>query len=74
MMFTQVDGINHVAHTVDGFNIYPAQRYSVVLNANQAVKNYWVRAPMILQHSSNNNNRMSFLLYIHGFADSEVGM
>lgn len=57
LMLTQVDGINHVAHTVDGFEIYPGQRYSVVLNANQAVRNYWIRAPMKLQHSSNNNNR-----------------
>ncbi|KAF5323276.1 hypothetical protein D9619_013491 [Psilocybe cf. subviscida] len=39
----EVDGINHVPHTVDGFDIYVAQRYSVVLNANQPVKNYWIR-------------------------------
>lgn len=53
----KVDGISHVPHTVDGFDIYIGQRYSVVLTANQAVKNYWIRAPMELQHSSDNDNR-----------------
>ncbi|KAF5327067.1 hypothetical protein D9619_004662 [Psilocybe cf. subviscida] len=52
----EVDGINHVPHTVDGFDIYVAQRYSVVLNANQSVANYWIRGPMTLQHSSDNTN------------------
>ncbi|KDR65767.1 hypothetical protein GALMADRAFT_260110 [Galerina marginata CBS 339.88] len=52
----EVDGINHVAHTVGGFDIYVAQRYSVVLDANQPVANYWIRGPMTLQHSSDNNN------------------
>uniref|UniRef100_A0A8H8CKY3 Laccase n=1 Tax=Psilocybe cubensis TaxID=181762 RepID=A0A8H8CKY3_PSICU len=52
----EVDGISHVPHTVGGFDIYVAQRYSVVLNANKPVANYWIRAPMTLQHSSDNEN------------------
>ncbi|KAF8074135.1 laccase [Lyophyllum atratum] len=52
----EVDGINHVPLTVDRLMIYAGQRYSVVLNANQPVKNYWIRAPMTLQHSSDNDN------------------
>ncbi|KAG6909528.1 hypothetical protein DXG01_017085 [Tephrocybe rancida] len=52
----EVDGISHVPLTVDRFMIYVGQRYSVVLTANQAVKNYWIRAPMSLQHSSDNDN------------------
>ena len=41
---------------VGGFDIYVAQRYSVVLNANQPIANYWIRGPMTLQHSSDNPN------------------
>ncbi|KAI0269346.1 laccase [Gloeopeniophorella convolvens] len=40
----EADGNNVVPHTVDQFTIYAAQRYSVVLNANQPVGNYWIRA------------------------------
>ncbi|TFK37385.1 laccase-4 [Crucibulum laeve] len=50
----EVDGINHRPLTVGGLAIYAGQRYSVVLNANQPIRNYWVRAPMELQHSNNN--------------------
>lgn len=52
----EVDGINHVPLTVDRFEIYAGQRYSVILTANQPVANYWIRAPMKLQHSSDNDN------------------
>ena len=53
----QIDGISVQPYTVDRFEIFAGQRYSVVVNANKAVKNYWIRAPMQLQHSSDNNNR-----------------
>ncbi|GLB41487.1 putative multicopper oxidase family protein [Lyophyllum shimeji] len=52
----EVDGINHVPFTVDRFEIYAGQRYSVILTANQPVRNYWIRAPMELQHASDNDN------------------
>ncbi|PPQ70228.1 hypothetical protein CVT24_013086 [Panaeolus cyanescens] len=52
----EVDGINHVPHTVDGFDVYVGQRYSVVVNCNKPVRNYWIRGPMTLQHSSDNDN------------------
>ncbi|KAF8155412.1 laccase 17 [Crassisporium funariophilum] len=52
----EVDGVNHVPYTVDGFEIFAGQRYSVVLNANKPVANYWIRAPMQLQHASDNDN------------------
>ncbi|KAH6912909.1 laccase 17 [Coprinopsis sp. MPI-PUGE-AT-0042] len=52
----EVDGVSHVPKTVGGFHIYVGQRYSVVLNANQAVGNYWIRAPMDMQHHSDNDN------------------
>ncbi|KAJ3981581.1 laccase 2 [Lentinula detonsa] len=40
----EVDGENHEPVTVDSIQIFPGQRYSFVLDANQPVDNYWVRA------------------------------
>ncbi|KAJ7200541.1 laccase [Mycena pura] len=44
MTIIEVDGVNHQPLTVDAIQIFAGQRYSFVLNANQAVDNYWVRA------------------------------
>ncbi|TEB24804.1 laccase 17 [Coprinellus micaceus] len=52
----EVDGINHVPKVVGGFEIFAGQRYSVVVHADQPVRNYWIRAPMELQHDSDNDN------------------
>ncbi|TDL20836.1 laccase [Rickenella mellea] len=41
----EADGISHEPVDVQNFDIYAAQRYSVVLHANQPVGNYWIRAP-----------------------------
>nr|AAZ06799.1 laccase [Halocyphina villosa] len=40
----EADGITTVPVTVDSFNIFVGQRYSVILHANQPVGNYWIRA------------------------------
>jgi iron transport multicopper oxidase len=40
----EADGVNTKPLQVDSLQIFSGQRYSVVLNANQAVKNYWIRA------------------------------
>lgn len=40
----EVDGINVQPLVVDSIQIFAGQRYSFVLNANQPIKNYWVRA------------------------------
>ncbi|RDB27655.1 Laccase-1 [Hypsizygus marmoreus] len=40
----EVDGVNVTPLTVDSIKIFAGQRYSFILNANQAVSNYWVRA------------------------------
>ncbi|KAI0673731.1 laccase [Trametes maxima] len=40
----EVDGVNSKPLTVDSIQIFAAQRYSFVLNANQPVDNYWIRA------------------------------
>ncbi|KAJ7062590.1 laccase 17 [Mycena amicta] len=46
------DGILTKPLTTSAFDIYPAQRYSIILNANAAINNYWVRAPMTVAGSS----------------------
>lgn len=40
----EVDGINVQPLTVDSIQIFAGQRYSFVLDANQPVGNYWIRA------------------------------
>ncbi|KAF8259957.1 Cupredoxin [Lactarius quietus] len=44
MTIIEVDGVDHEALVVDSLQIFTGQRYSVVLNANQAIDNYWIRA------------------------------
>lgn len=40
----EADGVTSKPFIVDSLTIYAGQRYSVILNANQTVKNYWIRA------------------------------
>ncbi|KLO10982.1 laccase [Schizopora paradoxa] len=40
----EADGVTHQPYTVDSLNIYAGQRYSVIVEANQPVANYWIRA------------------------------
>ncbi|KAL0954402.1 hypothetical protein HGRIS_003386 [Hohenbuehelia grisea] len=40
----EADGVNTQPLVVDSIQIFAGQRYSFVLNANQAVGNYWIRA------------------------------
>ncbi|KAH9059155.1 laccase [Lactarius vividus] len=40
----EVDSVNHQPLLVDSLQIFAGQRYSVVLNANQPINNYWIRA------------------------------
>ncbi|KAH8093244.1 laccase 1 [Cristinia sonorae] len=44
MTVIEVDGVNSQPLLVDSLQIFAAQRYSVVVNANQPVGNYWIRA------------------------------
>nr|VWO94552.1 Calcium dependent mitochondrial carrier protein [Ganoderma boninense] len=50
----EADGVNTQPHSVDSFDIFSAQRYSVVLSANQTIGNYWIRA------GPNNNEGTGF--------------
>ena len=40
----EVDGVNVQPLVVDQIQIFAGQRYSFVLNANQPIGNYWIRA------------------------------
>lgn len=51
----EADGVNTVPYTADYLEISAGQRYSIVVNANQAIANYWIRAPMINGGSTNPN-------------------
>ncbi|KAK0231920.1 laccase lcc5 [Armillaria nabsnona] len=44
MTIIEVDGVNHLPYTVDEIEIFSGQRYSFVLNADQEIGNYWIRA------------------------------
>ncbi|KAI0360976.1 hypothetical protein OH77DRAFT_1390862 [Trametes cingulata] len=44
MTIIEVDSVNSKPLTVDSIQIFSGQRYSFVLNANQTVDNYWIRA------------------------------
>ncbi|KAF8896582.1 laccase [Infundibulicybe gibba] len=41
----EFDGIEHNPVPAQNVDVYAAQRVSIILNANQTVGNYWIRAP-----------------------------
>ncbi|KAJ1302821.1 hypothetical protein OPQ81_003127 [Rhizoctonia solani] len=50
----EADGIPHEPLVVDNFDIYAGQRYSIIVETNQTVANYWVSAPMDVFGSGTN--------------------
>ncbi|KAJ3482318.1 hypothetical protein NLI96_g7059 [Meripilus lineatus] len=44
MTVIEADGVNTEPLRVEAIQIFAAQRYSFILNANQAIGNYWIRA------------------------------
>ncbi|KAJ8487814.1 hypothetical protein ONZ45_g14188 [Pleurotus djamor] len=52
----EFDGIEHDPTPAQNIDIYAAQRASVILNANQTVGNYWIRAPPTGGNPNNNPN------------------
>lgn len=40
MTVIEADGIEHEPLTVDSLTIFPGQRYSIVVDANQEIGNY----------------------------------
>ncbi|KAF7325605.1 putative Laccase-1 [Mycena kentingensis (nom. inval.)] len=43
----ELDGVEHNPEPFQEADVYAAQRISIVLNANQTVGNYWIRAPQV---------------------------
>ncbi|KAK7018300.1 laccase 3 [Favolaschia claudopus] len=52
----ELDGVEHDPVTFQNADVYAAQRISIVLHANQAVNNYWIRAPPTGGSPANNPN------------------
>ncbi|KAF8490605.1 laccase 17 [Gautieria morchelliformis] len=59
MTVIEADGVAHQPYTVDIIPLLPAQRYSVVVTANQTVDNYWISATQTIRgvttQSANSN-------------------
>ncbi|KAG6816536.1 hypothetical protein H0H93_007984 [Arthromyces matolae] len=47
MTIIEADGEYTTPLDVDSLWVYPGQRYSVVVHANQTIDNYWIRADML---------------------------
>lgn len=47
MTIIEADGVSTVPHTVDKIDMLAGHRYSVVIQANQPVANYWINAPFV---------------------------
>ncbi|KAF7360966.1 Laccase 3 [Mycena sanguinolenta] len=52
----ELDGVEHDPVAFQNADVYAAQRLSIVLNANQSIDNYWIRAPPVGGNPSNNPN------------------
>ncbi|KAJ7584002.1 laccase 6 [Mycena floridula] len=46
LLAMELDGVEHDPVAVENVDIYAAQRVSVIVNANQTIDNYWIRAPL----------------------------
>ncbi|KAJ9119375.1 hypothetical protein QFC24_005846 [Naganishia onofrii] len=73
MTVIEADGILHQPLVRDEVEIYAAQRYSVIIDANQPVGNYWIYAPMEMKGASRNRNldkdRILAVLHYEGAPD-----
>ncbi|KAJ7136866.1 putative laccase 2 precursor [Mycena epipterygia] len=52
----ELDGVEHDPVAFQNADVYAAQRISIILNANQSVDNYWIRAPPTGGSPANNPN------------------
>ncbi|KAJ7615925.1 laccase [Roridomyces roridus] len=57
----ELDGVEHDPEAFQNADIYAAQRLSIVLNANQSIDNYWIRAPPTGGNLASNPNFNSSL-------------
>ncbi|KIK67868.1 hypothetical protein GYMLUDRAFT_155173 [Collybiopsis luxurians FD-317 M1] len=73
MTVIEVDSVNHEQLAVDSIQIFAGQRYSFVLEANQTVDNYWIRADPSTGTSGYAGGINSAILRYVGADDSEPG-
>ncbi|KAF5365055.1 hypothetical protein D9758_010968 [Tetrapyrgos nigripes] len=74
MTVIEVDGVNHEELEVDQIQIFAGQRYSVILNADQATDNYWIRAnPSTGTTGFSGGINSAILRYVDADEDSEPG-
>ena len=66
-----MDGNNVEPLVVDAIQIFVAQRYSFILNANQPVNNYWMRALPNIGNTNFTGGINSAILRYKGAADVE---
>ncbi|THU84445.1 laccase lcc5 [Dendrothele bispora CBS 962.96] len=72
MTIIEADGVNHEQLEVDSIQIFAGQRYSFILNANQDVDNYWIRAnPSTGTSGYSGGINSAILRYIGADEDSE---
>jgi iron transport multicopper oxidase len=72
MTIIEADGENTEPFTVNSIPIFAAQRYSFVLNANQPVGNYWIRAkPSVALSTSFDKGLNSAILRYEGAREVE---
>ncbi|KAG9308059.1 laccase [Chiua virens] len=71
MTIIEVDGDEVEPVEVDSIPILAGQRYSVVVNANQAIGNYWIRTLTNLAGASFDNNQNMAILRYQGAPDED---
>ncbi|THU95816.1 putative laccase [Dendrothele bispora CBS 962.96] len=74
MTIIEVDGVNHEQLRVDQIQIFVGQRYSFILNADQAADNYWIRvSPSTGTSGFTGGINSAILRYSRTDEDSEPG-
>ncbi|KIJ21226.1 laccase [Paxillus involutus ATCC 200175] len=67
----EADGQAMLPHTIDSLPVFVGQRYSIILEANQPVDNYWIRALPGSYPSNFTNGLNSAILRYSGAPEAE---
>ncbi|KAI6165261.1 laccase [Pisolithus thermaeus] len=71
MTIIEADGVETEPMVVDSLPVFPGQRYSVVVTANQTVGNYWIRASADLLNRTFEGGLNSAILRYEGADDED---
>ena len=71
MTIIEVDGTEVKPVDVDSLAVFAGQRYSVVVNADQPVDNYWIRALSSFQNQTFDGGQNSAILRYRGAPDED---